>query len=310
LVLGDLPIYVVLDSADVWANPTLFDLDAAGRPNAVAGVPPDYYCEDGQLWGNPLYDWTANEQQEFRWWRQRLQTNLECLDAVRLDHFRGFAGYWSVPRGAPTARQGSWVPGPGMKLFAALRDELGELPLIAEDLGEITPDVHELRRSAGLPSMRVLQFGFDPLDGDHAPHRLSEDTVLYTGTHDNDTVVGWYRSLSPSLRRRVRDYTGARSPGIHWHMIRVAYTAVSRWAVVPMQDVLGLDSAARMNRPGVAEGNWRWQLDALPGGAEAHRLRQLAELSGRLSAGAPAAAVPPAAGEVAGEAPSTTDGVG
>jgi 4-alpha-glucanotransferase len=292
LVIGDLPIYVALDSADVWAHPSLFDLDGDGRPNAVAGVPPDYFSADGQMWGNPLYNWPAHEQQGFLWWRRRLQANLELADAVRLDHFRGFASYWRVPRDAATARQGRWLPGPGMSLFTALRDDLGALPLVAEDLGEITPDVHELRREAGLPSMRVLQFGFDPLDGDHAPHRLSEDTVLYTGTHDNDTVVGWYHSLSPSLRQQVLDYTGASAADIHWHMIRVAYTSVSRWAIVPMQDVLGLDSAARMNRPGVAEGNWRWKLMELLSGNEAARLHHLAELSGRLPAVSNPAATP------------------
>jgi 4-alpha-glucanotransferase len=213
-----------------------------------------------------------------------VRANLELADAVRLDHFRGFASYWRVPREAATAREGRWVAGPGMALFTALRNEIGELPLVAEDLGEITPDVDELRRGTGLPSMRVLQFGFDSADSDHAPHRLSEDTVLYTGTHDNDTVVGWYRSLSPELRRQVREYTGARSQGIHRHLIRVAYTTVSRWAIVPMQDVLGLGSSARMNRPGVAEGNWRWKLAALPGSDEAARLRHLTELSGRLPA--------------------------
>lgn len=286
-VLGDLPIYLALDSAEVWANRDLFELDDDGRPLAVAGVPPDYFAEDGQLWGNPLFRWDRMAERGFRFWVDRLRGQLEIADLVRLDHFRAFAGYWRVPADTETARDGTWETGPGQPLFEAFREQLGEqggmpLPLIAEDLGEITDDVHELRRAARLPSMNVLHFGFHDPGSIHAPHHLKADTLVYTGTHDNDTTVGWFASLSEDERWRVLDYLDGQQETIHRDLARAAFTSVARWAVVPMQDVLGLGSEARMNTPGVAEGNWTWRLETLPSGNDAAWLRRLVELSDRL----------------------------
>ncbi len=279
-VLGDLPIYVAWDSADVWAHQEHFDLDAAGHPRAVAGVPPDDYSDTGQLWGNPLYRWDLMAEDGYAWWVARLATNLRIFDRLRLDHFRGFAGYWRVHAGDETAEHGTWVDGPGMALFGAWRDALGELPLVAEDLGVITPDVEELRRAAGLPGIKVLQFAFGEPDSDHLPHNFERRSVVYTGTHDNDTTAGWYAGLDDDVRRRVRRYAG---PGdIHRAFIRLAYASVAELAIVPAQDVLGLGTEARMNTPAVAEGNWAWRLE--PGAldtAAARRLRSLAEVTGR-----------------------------
>lgn len=282
-ILGDLPIYVALDSAEVWAAPELFDLDRNLHPRSVAGVPPDYFSADGQLWGNPLYRWDVLRDRGFTWWVDRMRRNLAQADLVRLDHFRGFAGFWSVPAKAKTAREGSWQPGPGVALFEALEATLGSLPVIAEDLGEITPDVHELRRAVGLPCMRVLQFGFDPIDCDHAPHRIPEDAALYTGTHDNNTTVGWWQSQGDELRERYRLYTGCSGEAIHHELLRLALTSPARFAIAPMQDLLGLGSAARMNTPGIAEGNWAWRLRELPHQDRAATIRSLVEVSGRLA---------------------------
>ncbi len=281
VVLGDLPIYVALNSAEVWAHPDLFDLDDAGRPRSVAGVPPDYFSETGQLWGNPLYRWDRMHATGYAWWCARMAANLRLVDLVRLDHFRGFAGYWQVPAGEETAIPGRWVEGPGMALFAALRKALGTLPVVAEDLGHITPDVDALRRELAVPGMHVLQFGFHP-DSAHAVHHQRPASVVYTGTHDNDTTVGWYRELPDEDRQTVRDLSGGRDRDIHWALIRLAYTSVAELAVVPVQDVLGLGSEARMNIPGSAEGNWTWRLEpGQPSAEPADRLRRLAELSAR-----------------------------
>jgi len=286
LVMGDLPIYVAHDSADVWANQRLFDLDGEGRPVEVAGVPPDYFSEIGQLWGNPLYRWDRLAEEGYAWWVARMRCNLRLTDLLRIDHFRGFAAYWAIPAGETTAVEGSWVPGPGRALFDAVREALGELPLVAEDLGHITPDVHELRRGLGIPGMRVLQFAFDGSDNEHLPHRHPEDVVVYTGTHDNDTTRGWFESLDEDGRRIVRGAIGKREGRVEWDMIRAAYGSASRLAVVPMQDVLGLGAEARMNTPGRAEDNWAWRLapDSLPAEA-AERLARLAAESGRTSSG-------------------------
>ncbi len=281
-ILGDLPIYVSWDSAEVWARPELFDLDDEGRPRAVAGVPPDAFSDTGQLWGNPLYRWHRMAEDGYAWWTARLAANLRTCDRLRLDHFRAFAGYWSVPAGNDTAENGAWVEGPGMALFDTWREALGELPLIAEDLGVITPDVVELRRGAGLPGMKVLQFAFGGDDSDHLPHRHERRSVVYTGTHDNDTTAGWYRGLDSATKRRVRRYAGAGA--IPQAFIRLAYTSVADLAVVPVQDVLSLGSTARMNTPAVAEGNWAWRL--VPSALDADTaawLRSLVEVSGRLS---------------------------
>lgn len=283
-IMGDLPIYVAHDSADVWANPGLFDLDEERRPRHVAGVPPDYFSEDGQLWGNPLYDWRQMEDDGFRWWKERLRANLRQADLVRLDHFRGFAGYWQVKAGERTAKEGRWQNAPGQALFAALKEELGELPVLAEDLGEITPDVDQLRHDFGLPGMRVLQFGFGPEPSGHTPHRIEQNAVVYTGTHDNDTTIGWYRALKLEERERFHLYTGSSPREVHWSMIRTAYATVAELALVPIQDVLGLGSGARMNTPGVAEGNWAFRLkEGDLRQEEAERLRRLAEVFERVA---------------------------
>ncbi len=282
-IFGDVPIYVALDSVDVWAHQHLFHLDEEGRPTVVAGVPPDYFSATGQLWGNPLYRWDRMEVDGFRWWIARLRANARLADAVRLDHFRGFAAYWEVRAGEPNAIGGRWVPAPGEALFERVLAELPAYPIVAEDLGMISHDVHALRRKFGFPGMRVLQFGFDGSDNDHVPHRHVPDAVVYTGTHDNDTTRGWFDTLDEGSRSRVLDYLGASSEDVVWAMIRQAYTSVARAAVIPVQDLLGLGSEGRMNTPGVARGNWGWRL--LPGQLApslGFRLARLAEISARV----------------------------
>jgi 4-alpha-glucanotransferase len=281
-ILGDVPIYPALDSADVWAHQDLFYLDAEGAPTKVAGVPPDYFCETGQLWGNPLYRWDRLRETGYAWWIERLRHGLVLHDELRLDHFRGFAGYWAVPADAETAADGAWEPGPGLALFEAVRAALGRLPFVAEDLGFITEDVNSLRKTLELPGMRVLQFGFDRHDGDHAPHRLTKDMVVYTGTHDNDTTRGWFASVDPAVKKRVLDYVGGTADEVAWSLIRVAMTSVADLAIAPLQDVLDLGSEARMNVPGVAKGNWSWRAPSCAFTPErAQRLRRLAEESER-----------------------------
>jgi len=259
-ILGDVPIYPALDSADVWAHQDLFLLDAEGAPLKVAGVPPDYFSESGQLWGNPIYRWDRMAERGFAWWTRRLRRQLALHDVLRLDHFRGFAGYWAVDAGATTAVAGTWEPGPGRALFDAAREALGGLPFVAEDLGVITEDVVLLRRSLGLPGMRVLQFGLLDPGSDHAPHRLERDVVVYTGTHDNDTTRGWFESLDPGGRERVLALAGGTAAEIAWSVIRLAMGSVAELAIVPMQDVLGKDGRARMNVPGEPSGNWGWRM--------------------------------------------------
>jgi 4-alpha-glucanotransferase len=281
-IMGDVPIYVSNDSADVWAHRNLFQLDDRGKPTVVAGVPPDYFSATGQRWGNPLYRWDAMRDTGYRWWIQRIRANLRLADIVRLDHFRGFAAYWEIPAEEPTAIHGRWIPGPGKALFDAIRESLGSLPLVAEDLGFITAEVHELRHAVGLPGMKILQFGFGHDDSPHLPHRYERETVVYTGTHDNDTAVGWFATVSESERQLARTYLGEDCADIAWSLIREAYTSVAETAIVPVQDILRLGSEARMNRPGAEHDNWSWRLQA---GAlttdHARRLRRLAEISGR-----------------------------
>jgi len=282
-ILGDLPIYLSGDCADLWARPDLFDLDVDGRALKVAGVPPDYFSADGQLWGNPLYRWDRHAAEGFAWWIARLRVQLARHDFLRLDHFRGFQAYWELPAGAATARDGRWVPGPGRALFDAVRTALGGLPLIAEDLGYITPEVDELRRGLELPGMKVLQFAFGADGSDHAPHRLTRDTVIYTGTHDNDTSRGWYASLCRDDRRRALAYLGGSAREVAWSMVRAAYTSIAQLAVVPVQDLLGLGREARLNTPGVPSGNWSWRLvDGQLGESLADRVRELAVVAERL----------------------------
>lgn len=260
-IIGDLPIYVPHDSADAWTHPELFQLGPDGLPTEVAGVPPDYFSATGQLWGNPVYHWPAHARTGYAWWIARIRAQLRLVDVLRLDHFRGFAAYWEVPAGSATAIHGQWVAGPGAALFEALAEALGGgLPIIAEDLGIITPDVTALRESLGLPGMAVLQFAFDSdATNLHLPHHHQPNQVVYTGTHDNDTTVGWYTGLDDG-RRRFADAYLAGGEGIHRTLIRAALGSVARTAIVPVQDVLGLDGRARMNHPGHAGGNWAWRL--------------------------------------------------
>jgi 4-alpha-glucanotransferase len=259
-IIGDVPIFVALDSADVWANPKQFLLDEDHRPCFVAGVPPDYFSEDGQLWGNPIYDWKVMAADGFSWWIARIKRALNQMDLIRMDHFRGFAQAWHVPSGDKTAKNGKWIDGPGEQLFVAIRQSLDDrLPLIAEDLGVITPDVDALRISLGLPGMRVLQFGVGPSSNPYQPHNYELDTVCYTGTHDNDTTAGWYDSLNESDKRFWQEYLGHPISDPGWQFAFEAMRSVANIALVPWQDWLGLGSNARMNTPGVAEGNWGWR---------------------------------------------------
>jgi 4-alpha-glucanotransferase len=283
-LIGDVPIYVAPGSVDHRTHPELF------RDDAVAGTPPDAYTDKGQLWGNPLYDWPALQRRGYRWWTERLRRTFELYDLVRIDHFRGFCAYWAVPRGARHALGGRWQRGPGRAPFDAAAQELGELPVIAEDLGVITPAVTRLRQSLGFPGMAVLQFGFgsgDPKNV-HTPANHREDTVVYTGTHDNDTVLGWYSSLPAGVRLEVEqaiDAADVREQQPQWSLIRLAHASPSRIAMVQMQDVLGLGSEARMNTPGSAAGAWKWRLDRLPTAAQARRLREVTEAAERTPAG-------------------------
>jgi 4-alpha-glucanotransferase len=282
-IFGDMPIYVAHDGADVWAHRELFELDADGHPTAVSGVPPDYFSETGQRWGTPLYRWDACREQGFAWWIDRFRANLRVADVVRIDHFRGFAGFWAIPASEPTAVAGEWRSGPGAELFDATRAAIGGLPFVAEDLGVITPDVVALRDDLGFPGMRVLQFGFAADDSPHLPHRHVPRCVAYTGTHDNDTARGWYEHASDEERRRARDYTGSDGREFAWDLVRTALASVAETAVVPLQDVLGLASEARLNTPGKAEGNWVWQMAAGSASPDiAARLRRLSALTGRI----------------------------
>jgi 4-alpha-glucanotransferase len=285
-IVGDIPIFVSHDSADVWAHPELFSLDEAGEPTVVSGVPPDYFSETGQRWGNPLYRWDVMERDGFRWWTERFRRTLEMVDLARIDHFRGFESYWEVPGEEETALNGEWKPGPGSRLFAAVARELGPLPLIAEDLGIITPEVDALREELGMPGMRVLQFAFgDDDENPHLPANYEPNTVAYTGTHDNDTSLGWYRTASEEHRAGLRRLTDAQERAVHWGMMEVVFQSPAALAVVPLQDVLGLGSEHRMNTPGTPEGNWGWRFragDLTP--ALAERLNKLTHATGRLHA--------------------------
>jgi len=284
-IVGDLPIYVALDGADVWAHSRLFQLDPVGRPKAVAGVPPDYFSRNGQRWGNPLYRWERMRDDGYAWWVARMRLNLKCADRVRVDHFRGFASYWAVPAAQKTAVRGEWCTGPGLDVFRAMEGALGPLPILAEDLGVITPEVERLLEATGYPGMRVLQFAFGNHDSHHLPHRHVANAVAYTGTHDNDTTKGWFSRLPAAEKRRALAYLGSRSDSVVRDMIRACYNSVATRAVVPVQDVFGLGSAARMNTPGKARGNWRWRVrGSLFTDEAAERLRRTAELAGRAPA--------------------------
>jgi 4-alpha-glucanotransferase len=259
-IIGDVPIFVALDSADTWQHREVFRLDEQGRPLASAGVPPDYFSEFGQFWGNPLYDWDRLEQADYAWWIERLRAAFALFDVVRLDHFRGFETYWEIPAGSEDARTGLWRKGPGRRFFQVLAQKLPQARIIAEDLGYVTPEVVELRQGAGLPGMKILQFGYGHDDNNvNLPHFFPRDCVVYTGTHDNNTTRGWIESLSPEIATRVDAYFGLGGSSSAWPMVRAAFSSVARLAVLPMQDLLDLPAEARMNRPGIAEGNWQWR---------------------------------------------------
>jgi 4-alpha-glucanotransferase len=265
-LLGDIPIFVSGDGCDTWANRALFRLGADGRPDPIAGVPPDYFSPTGQRWGNPTYDWPRHAADGFGWWIARVKREMDLVDLVRLDHFRGFAASWCIPAVEEDARTGRWEPGPGRALFDALRASLGRLPLVAEDLGEITPDVEALRDELALPGMKVLQFAFGT-DAAHPflPHNYGHTRwFVYTGTHDNDTVAGWYAATDEATRHRARTYCGRDGSAPAWMLLREAWASVAETAVAPMQDFLGLGGDARLNTPGLAEGNWTWRLRDLP----------------------------------------------
>lgn len=283
LLFGDLPIFVSLDSADVWAHRELFELNEAGRPITVAGCPPDYFAEDGQRWNNPHYDWAAMAADGYAWWRRRIARQRELFDLVRIDHFRGFEAAWHVPVEAPTARDGRWVEAPGEEILAALVETAGPGTLVAEDLGTITPEVDALRNRFGLPGMKVLQFAFDgTLDNPYLPGHHGEMSVVYTGTHDNDTTAGWWASLDERTRMQVRSHLIDPEEPMPGALIRLAMESTARLAVVPAQDLLALGSESRMNTPGTVEGNWAWQA---PEGAFddelAAGLRTIVENAGR-----------------------------
>jgi 4-alpha-glucanotransferase len=289
-IISDLPIYVGFDSAEVWSHPELFLLDSRTRtPLAVAGVPPDAFSATGQLWGNPLYRWQDEHEQPVKavydWWVRRFRSAQGITDILRVDHFRGFEAYWAVPVAEETAINGQWIPGPGASLFTKVQDALGDLPVIAEDLGVITPEVDALRLQFGFPGMKVLQFAFDgEATNPYLPHNYTDPRcVVYTGTHDNDTTLGWFRSSPPERQAAILHYLGrADSPELPWDMIRLAFSSVASMAIVPFQDILGLGSEGRMNTPGEPQGNWRWRYQAKAlNSALSARLAELTRTYGR-----------------------------
>jgi len=282
-LFGDMPIFVAHDSADVWANPELFTLGKSGEAEMVAGVPPDYFSETGQRWGNPLYRWDKHSEQNFLWWQQRVQTQLHMFDLIRIDHFRGFEACWEIPASCETAMDGEWVKAPGDALFSQLLKSFGELPLVAEDLGIITDEVTALREKYAMPGMKILQFAFgDDATNPYLPHQHTVDSVSYTGTHDNDTTLGWFNELDDDTKSRVYEYLGGSHEEMPWLLIRASLQSVSQLAVIPMQDILSLDGDHRMNVPGTIEGNWSWKFDwGMVSEQCGPRLKKLNELYGR-----------------------------
>ena len=278
-LFGDMPIYVAHDSADVWANPELFTVNEAGESETVSGVPPDYFSETGQRWGNPLYRWDIMEQQGFGWWVDRFRTQLELFDLMRLDHFRGFEKFWEIPAGCDTAIEGHWVDGPGGRLFDRLGEEFGELPVVAEDLGIITPEVDALRMAYGFPGMKILQFAFDgSADNPYLPQNHENLSVVYTGTHDNDTTLGWYDGLDETMRARLQDHAGEYPGEMPWPLIEMALGSEATLAILPMQDILSLGSDNRMNTPGTTDSNWQWRFNWAQVTADlVARIRELVE---------------------------------
>lgn len=282
-IVGDVPIFVAFDSADVWANPQLFHLDDDGMPTVIAGVPPDYFSKTGQRWGNPLYRWDVLARDDYAWWTARLKMVFTQVDIVRIDHFRGFEAYWEIPATEPTAEVGRWVKGPGPAFFEAMEKQLGQLPIIAEDLGVITPGVEALRDRFAFPGMKILQFAFGgERNSSFLPHNFGRNYVVYSGTHDNETTLGWYRNASRDEQDHVRRYIARDGTDISWDLIRLAYASVADTAVVPLQDLMSLDNKARMNFPGKSGGWWGWRYTPeMLNDFIANRLRELTELFGR-----------------------------
>ena len=285
-IIGDIPIYVAFDSADSWANPKLFQFDEDNMPIGVAGCPPDAFSPTGQLWGNPLYDWTYHKKTGYEWWLQRISHCFYLYDVVRVDHFRGFDEYYAIPFGAETAEKGEWEKGPGIELFNTIKEKIGDLPIIAEDLGFLTDSVIKLVKDTGYPGMKILEFAFDPRNrSNYLPHNYEKNSVVYTGTHDNDTLVGWYRKLYEDDKQMIRDYTGnAYTPEheIHWSFIRLALGSVADTAIIPLQDYLGLGSEARMNTPSTLGDNWKWRMSKGQFSEElAGRMHRLSWIYGR-----------------------------
>ncbi|NET02974.1 MAG: 4-alpha-glucanotransferase [Sphaerospermopsis sp. SIO1G1] len=284
-IIGDIPIYVSHDSADVWANPDFFALDEeTGAAALMAGVPPDYFSATGQLWGNPVYNWEELQKQDFKWWVQRFEAMLDYVDIIRIDHFRGFEGYWAVPQGEETAINGEWIKAPGVEFFEVVRERLGKLPILAEDLGIITPEVEALRDRFEFPGMKVLHFAFGSDPGNpFLPFNYPRNAVVYTGTHDNDTTVGWFNTANDYEKQNLISYLGSISPdGINWDLMRLALSSVANQAIIPLQDVLGLGTEARMNYPSTAEGNWEWRYqDGVLTEDLGGRLKNITQLYGR-----------------------------
>lgn len=295
-IIGDIPIYVAHDSADVWANPENFCLNQeTGEAALMAGVPPDYFSATGQLWGNPVYNWEFLQKTQFQWWIQRFQAMLDYVDLIRIDHFRGFEAFWAVEQGEETAMNGEWVKAPGQEFFEVLRDRLGKLPILAEDLGVITPEVEALRDAFDFPGMKVLHFAFGSDPGNpFLPFNLPRNCLIYTGTHDNDTTVGWFEQLGDYDRDNLLDYMGCVSEdGIHWDLMRLAMSSIANLAIIPYQDILGLGTDARMNFPGKAEGNWEWRYRSEAVNADiSYRLNRLTKLFGRAPMPKPAPSEP------------------
>lgn len=262
-IIGDIPIFVASDSSDTWANKELFHINAKGFPTQVAGVPPDYFSENGQLWGNPLYDWNAHKKEGYKWWVRRVENILDLVDIVRIDHFRAFESYWSIPAGEETAKNGKWKKGPKTEVFDAIERKLGKLNIIAEDLGDLNSEVVVLRNELGLPGMKILQFAFDNCKNDYLPHNYENNNyIVYTGTHDNETTVGWYNSTNEKIKDYVRRILNVSGDNIHWDLIRYAISSSAKYAIIPVQDLMGLGNEARMNTPGVGEGNWQFRFRA------------------------------------------------
>ncbi|MEH2406930.1 4-alpha-glucanotransferase [Nostoc sp.] len=284
-IIGDIPIYVAHDSADVWAHPNIFCLDEqTGAAAQMAGVPPDYFSATGQLWGNPVYNWEELQKQDFKWWVQRFEAMLDYVDIIRIDHFRGFEAYWAVPQGEQTAINGRWVEAPGDAFFEVIRQKLGKLPVLAEDLGVITPGVEALRDKYEFPGMKILQFAFSADSANpFLPFNYPRNSVVYTGTHDNDTTLGWFDTASDQEKQNLLLYLGSISPeGIHWDLIRLALSSIANQAIIPLQDILGLGNQARMNFPSIPEGNWEWRYQPAALTQElGDRLKVLTELNGR-----------------------------